>query len=76
MSPNYLSDLLKKSTGQSAQQHINNKLVEKAKELLASSSLTVSEIAFYLGFEHPQSFNRFFKQKTNETPLAFRQSFN
>lgn len=76
MSPNYLSDLLKKTMGQSTQQYINNKLVEKAKELLASSSLSVSEIAFYPGFKHAQSFNRFFRQKASETPLAFRQSFN
>ncbi|QKZ15712.1 helix-turn-helix domain-containing protein [Spirosoma sp. KUDC1026] len=50
--------------------------MEKAKELLASSSLSVSEITFYPGFKHAPSFNRFFKQKTSETPLAFRQSFN
>jgi len=76
VSPNYLSGLLKVLTGQSTQQHIHNKLIEKAKEKLSTTSLSVSEIAYELGFEHPQSFNKLFKTKTNLSPLAFRQSFN
>lgn len=76
LSPAYLSDLLKKTTGLSAQQHIHNRLIEKAKDLLASSELSVGEIAYCLGFEHSQSFSKLFKQKTNASPLAFRQSFN
>ena len=76
LSPAYLSDLLKKATGLSAQQHVHQALLEKAKELLVSSSLSVSEIAYRLGFEHAQSFSKLFKQKTLLTPLAFRQSFN
>ncbi len=76
VSPNYLSGLLKALTGQSTQQHIHNRLIEKAKEQLSTTSLTVSEIAFGLGFEHPQSFSKLFKTKTNVSPLAFRQSFN
>jgi len=76
LSPNYLSDLLKKVTGQTTQQHIHNKLIEKARELLASSSLSVSEIAYYLGFEYPQSLSKLFKQKTSLSPSAFRSSFN
>ena len=76
LSPIYLSDLLKNLTGLTAQQHIHEKLIEKAKELLSTSNLSVSEIAYQLGFEFPQSFNKLFKKKTNLTPLEFKQSFN
>jgi len=76
ISPSYLSDMLRSLTGQNAQQHIHNKLVEKAKEKLSTTSLSVSEIAYELGFEHPQSFSNLFKKKTNFSPLEFRQSFN
>jgi AraC family transcriptional regulator, transcriptional activator of pobA len=76
VSPNYLSALLKVQTGQSTQQHIHDKLIEKAKEQLSTTNLSVSEIAYELGFEHPQSFSKLFKTKTNLSPLAFRQSFN
>lgn len=63
VSPNYLSDVLRTLTGQNAQQHIHNKLIEKAKESLTTTSLSVGEIAYRLGFEHPQSFNKLFKNK-------------
>ncbi|WP_343556975.1 helix-turn-helix transcriptional regulator [Sphingobacterium sp.] len=76
LTPNYLSSLLKVHTGQSTQQHIHNKLIEKAKEKLSTTDLSVSEIAYELGFEHPASFNKLFKQKTDLSPLAFRRSFN
>lgn len=76
VSPNYLSSLLKSLTGQSTQQHIHEKLIEKAKEKLSTTELTVSEIAYELGFEHPQSFSKLFKTKTNLSPIEFRQSFN
>jgi len=76
VSPNYLSSLLKVLTGQNTQQHIHNKLIEKAKEKLSTTALSVSEIAYELGFEHPQSFSKFFKTKTRLSPLEFRQSFN
>jgi AraC-like DNA-binding protein len=76
VSPHYLSDMLRSLTGQNAQQHIHNKLIEKAKEILSNSNLSVAEIAYQLGFEHPQSFNKLFKRKTNLSPLAFRESFN
>ena len=75
VSPSYLSDMLRTLTGQSAQQHIHDKLIEHAKEKLASTSLSVSEVAYALGFEHSQSFSRFFKTKTALSPLAFRRSF-
>jgi AraC family transcriptional activator of pobA len=76
VSPNYLSGLLKALTGQSTQQHIHDKIIEKAKEKLSTTDLSVSEIAYELGFEHPQSFSKLFKAKTNVSPLDFRQSFN
>jgi AraC family transcriptional regulator, transcriptional activator of pobA len=76
ISAHYLSDMLRSLTGQNAQQHIHNKLIEKAKEVLTATNLSVSEIAYQLGFEHPQSFSKFFKSKTNLSPLEFRQSFN
>lgn len=75
LSPSYLSDMLRSLTGQNTQQHIHDKLIEKAKEKLSTTELSVSEIAFGLGFEHPQSFSKLFKTKTNLSPLEFRQSF-
>jgi AraC family transcriptional regulator, transcriptional activator of pobA len=76
VSPNYLSGLLKELTGKSTQQHIHDKLIGKAKEKLSTTDLSVSEIAFALGFEHSQSFSKLFKAKTHVSPLEFRQSFN
>jgi len=76
LSPSYLSDMLRSLTGQNTQQHIHNKLIEKAKEKLSTTDLSVSEIAYELGFEYPQSFSKLFKMKTNLSPLDFRQSFN
>jgi len=76
MSPNYLSSLLKVLTGQSTQQHIHNKLIESAKEKLSTTDLSVTEIAYALGFEHPQSFSKLFKTKTKLSPSEFRHSFN
>ncbi|WP_164126493.1 helix-turn-helix domain-containing protein [Sphingobacterium luzhongxinii] len=76
LSPNYLSDLLRVHTGQTTQQHIQNRLIEKAKELLFATSMSVSEIAYQLGFEHSQSFHRLFKNRTSVSPLEFRHSFN
>lgn len=76
ISPKYLSSLLKVLTGLTAQQHIHEKLIEKAKEKLSTTDLTVSEIAYSLGFEHPQSFSKLFKLKTKVSPLEFRETFN
>ena len=75
VSPTYLSSLLKALTGQSTQQYIHEKLLEQAKLKLSTTCLTVSEIAYELGFEHPQSFSKLFKAKTALSPLAFRRSF-
>lgn len=76
LSAHYLSDMLRSHTGQSAQQHIHEKLIEKAKEYLTVTNLSVAEIAYQLGFEYPQSFNKLFRKKTNTSPLEFRQAFN
>jgi AraC family transcriptional activator of pobA len=76
ISPNYLSDVLKLLTGETTQQHIHGKLIEKAKEKLSTTDLSISEIAYALGFEHPQSFTKLFKTKTNLSPLQFRNAFN
>jgi AraC family transcriptional regulator, transcriptional activator of pobA len=76
ISPGYLSDMLRSLTGQNAQQHIHNKLIEKAKEKISTTHLTISEIAYELGFEYPSSFNKLFKSKTNFSPLEYRQSFS
>jgi len=76
VSPGYLSGLLKSLTGKSTQEHIHEKLIEKAKEKLSTTDLSVSEIAYELGFEHSQSFSKLFKSKTRQTPLAFRAAFN
>ncbi|MBE8722993.1 helix-turn-helix domain-containing protein [Sphingobacterium pedocola] len=76
LSPNYLSDLLRMHTGQNTQQHIHQRVIEKAKEKLSTTNLSVSEIAYTLGFEHAQSFSTLFKKKTSLSPLEFRQAFN
>jgi len=74
LSPNYLSDLLKKETGRSAKDHINDFLVDKAKTLLLSSTDSVSGIAYTLGFNYPHYFSRLFKSKTGMTPQQYRES--
>ena len=70
----YLSDMLRTLTGQNTQQHIHHALIERAKHLLLSTNLNISETAFRLGFEYPQYFSRLFKSKTGLTPAAFRFS--
>lgn len=76
ISPGYLSSLLKTLTGQNMQQHLHHRLIELAKEKLSTTNLSVSEIAYELGFEHLQSFSKLFKTKTKLSPLKFRHSFN
>jgi len=76
LSPNYLSSMLKSLTGMSTQQHIHQTVINKAKEQLSSTLLSVSEIAYNLGFERPASFNKLFKKKTEMSPLEFRKTFN
>lgn len=76
LSVSYLSSLTKRLTGETTQHIIHNKLIERAKEKLSTTTLSISEIAYDLGFEHVQSFSKLFKSKTNYTPLQFRESFN
>ncbi|MEC3908113.1 helix-turn-helix domain-containing protein [Tamlana sp. 2201CG12-4] len=73
LSPNYLSDLLKKETGKNTKEHIDYYLVNKAKKMLLSTSLTINEIAYDLGFEQPKSFSKLFKKKEGISPNAFRK---
>jgi AraC family transcriptional activator of pobA len=75
LSSDYLSSLLKVTTGLNTQQHIHEKLIAKAKENLSTTNLSVTEIAYELGFEHSQSFSKMFKSKTKQSPLEFRASF-
>ncbi|MBD0401791.1 AraC family transcriptional regulator [Flammeovirga sp. EKP202] len=74
-SPNYLSDLLKKETGKNGTEHIQYHIIELAKDKLLSSTVSVSEIAYNLGFEYPQYFSKMFKKKTGMTPAEYR-NFN
>ncbi len=76
VSPNYLSGLLSVLTGKSTQQHIHEKLIEKAKEKLSISKKSISEIAYELGFEYSQSFSKLFKLKTGQTPSEFKKFYN
>ena len=76
LSPNYLSRLLTTLTGKSTQHYIQDKVIEIAKEKLSTTGLSIGEIAYSLGFEHPQSFSKLFKSRTNQTPVGFRATFN
>lgn len=76
VSPPYLSDMLRSVTGQNTQQHIHNKIIEKAKEILTTTDLSVSEVAYSLGFEYSQSFSKLFKNKLNVSPGEYRSQFN
>ncbi len=76
VSPYYLSDMMRLAIGQTTQQYIHDKLIEKAKEKLSTTNSSVSEIAYEIGFEYPQSFNKLFKKKVNISPLKYRQLFN
>jgi len=72
LTPNYFGDLIKKETGKSAQEHIQLKLIEIAKERVFDTSRSISEIAYELGFKHPQHFSRMFKKSTGSTPNEYR----
>jgi AraC family transcriptional regulator, transcriptional activator of pobA len=72
LSPNYFGDLVKKETGRSAQEYIQSKVIDVAKERVFDRSKSVSEIAYELGFKYPQHFTRLFKQKTGVTPNEYR----
>lgn len=76
ISAGYLSDLLRSLIGQNAQKYIGGKVIEKAKEKLTGTDLTVAEIAYELGFEHPQSFSKMFRVRTGLSPMEFRTSFD
>lgn len=72
LSPNYFGDLIKKETGKTAQEHIQLKLMDVAKEKIFDTEKSISQIAFELGFKYPQHFNRMFKKSTGFTPNEYR----
>lgn len=74
LSPNYFGDLIKKETGMSAQEYIQNKIIDLAKSMLLGSEKTITEISYDLGFQYSQHFNRVFKKNTGLTPTAYRRS--
>ncbi|HBO29465.1 MULTISPECIES: helix-turn-helix domain-containing protein [Flavobacteriaceae] len=76
VSPNYLSDMLRATTGQTTQHYIHQKVIEKSKVMLSTSDLTASEVAYQMGFDYPQSFSKLFKAKTKMSPIQFRKSLN
>jgi AraC-like DNA-binding protein len=73
LSANYFGDLIKKETGKSPQEHIQLKLMDIAKEKIFDNSKSLSEIAYELGFKHPQHFSRMFKSETGYTPNEYRK---
>ena len=75
ISPNYLSGLLKTLTGKSTQEHIQDKLITHAKELLSTTNLSINEVAYSLGYTYPQTFSKLFRIKTAYSPAEFRKSF-
>lgn len=73
LSPNYFGDLIKKETGKTAQEYIQNKIIDISKEMILGTEKTVSEIAYALGFQYSQHFNRIFKKNTGITPTEYRK---
>ncbi|MDD7257505.1 MAG: helix-turn-helix transcriptional regulator, partial [Prevotellaceae bacterium] len=73
LSPNYLSDMLKRETGMNAQDRIHYHLIEEAKNQLLNTNKNINELAYGLGFENPPYFSRLFKNKTGMTPAEFRK---
>lgn len=73
LSPNYFGDLVKKETGRTAQEYIQGRLIEMAKQEILGSSRSVSEIAYRLGFQYPQHFTRIFKKLVGCTPTGYRE---
>lgn len=72
LSPNYFGDLIKKQTGQTAQEYIQSKVIDVAKERIVDHSKSINQIAYELGFKYPQHFSRFFKQRVGQSPNEYR----
>ena len=72
LSANYFGDLIKKETGKTAQEYIQSKVIDVAKEKIFDQSKSVSEIAYELGFKYPQHFTRLFKQRVGQSPNEYR----
>ena len=76
LSTGYFGDLIKKETGMTAQRYIQNKIIDLSKRDLLGSTLSVSEIAYSLGFDYPQHFTRLFKKQTGLSPTEYRNQTN
>jgi len=76
LSPNYFGDMIRKETGRSAQEHLQQKMLDTAKHLLTASSMNITEIAYALGYQYPQYFTRAFKNLEGCTPREFRTSLS
>lgn len=76
LSPNYFGDLIKKETGKTAQEYIQNKLIDVAKELILGTDKTISQVAYELGFQYSQHFNRVFKKNVGYTPGEYRKNIS
>ena len=76
LSPKYFGDLVKKETGKSAQEYIQLKLIDAAKEKILDAGKSVSEVAYELGFKYPSHFTRFFKQHVGHSPNEYRNTLN
>jgi AraC-like DNA-binding protein len=76
LSPGYFGDLIKKETGKTAQEYVQSKLIDAAKERIFDQSKSVSQIAYELGFKYPQHFTRFFKQQIGSSPNEYRSALN
>lgn len=76
LSPNYFGDMFKKETGKTPQEYIQDKVIELAKERMADTVSTVSQVAYSLGFQYPQHFCRLFKRRVGCTPNEYRNALN
>ena len=74
LSPNYFGDLIKKETGKTAQEYIQNKIIDLSKEMIVGTNQTISQIAYGLGFQYSQHFNRLFKKSVGCTPVEYRKA--
>ena len=73
LSPNYFGDLIKRETGKTAQEYIQNKIIDLAKEMIIGTEKTISQISYELGFQYSQHFNRIFKKNVGYTPNEYRK---
>ena len=76
LSPNYFGDLIKRETGRTATEYIRNFIIDRAKTLLSEGELSISEVAYALGFRYPHHMTRVFKKVTGCTPNEYKTNYN